>query len=62
MPFGLKNGPSTFQRAMLNVLEGQEEYSIVSIDDILIFFTVLGGPPHSYNCCFGSIEKTWVNS
>ena len=37
MPFGLKNGPSTFQRAMLNVLEGQEEYSIVSIDDILIF-------------------------
>ena len=37
MPFGLKNGPSTFQRAMLNVLEGQEEYSTVYIDDILIF-------------------------
>ena len=37
MPFGLKNGPSTFQRAILNVLEGQEEYSTVYIDDILIF-------------------------
>ena len=31
---------------MLNVLEGQEEYSTVYIDDILIFFTVLGGPSH----------------
>ena len=61
MPFGLKNGPSTFQRAMLNELEGQEKYSTVYIDDILIF-SVLGGPSHSYNCCFGSIEKTTVNS
>lgn len=38
MPFGLKNGPSTFQRAMLNVLEGQEEYFTVCIDAILIIF------------------------
>ena len=57
MPFGLKNGPSTIQRSMLNVLEGQEEYSIVSIDDILIF-------SQSWEDHFihTTVEKTWVNS
>ena len=37
MPFGLRNGPTTFQRAMQDVLAGQEEYLSVYIDDILIF-------------------------
>ena len=37
MPFGLRNGPTTFQRAMQGVLAGQEDYSSVYIDDILIF-------------------------
>ena len=37
MPFGLRNAPATFQRAMHNVLAGQDDYSDTYIDDILIF-------------------------
>lgn len=37
MPFGLKNAPATFQRAMHNALAGQEDHSATYIDDILIF-------------------------
>ena len=37
MPFGLRNAPPTFQRAMGVALEGCEHCSVVYIDDILIF-------------------------
>ena len=37
MPFGLKNAPPTFQRAMTFALQGCEAFAIVYIDDILIF-------------------------
>ena len=37
MPFGLKNAPPTFQRAMTHALKGCEEFSVVYIDDILVF-------------------------
>ena len=37
MPFGLVNAPSTFQRAMSVALRGCEAYSVMYIDDILIF-------------------------
>ena len=37
MPFGLKNVPPTFQRAMSFALKGCEEFATVYIDDILIF-------------------------
>ena len=37
MPFGLKNAPPTFQRAMTLALKGCEEFATVYIDDILIF-------------------------
>ena len=37
MPFGLKNAPPTFQRAMSFALKGCEDFSAVYIDDILIF-------------------------
>ena len=35
MPFGLMNAPSTFQRMMPTVLEGQEKYSSLYIDYVL---------------------------
>ena len=37
MPFGLVNAPSTFQRAMSTALRGCEAFSVVYIDDILVF-------------------------
>ena len=37
MPFGLVNAPSTFQRAMSVALRGCEDFSVVYIDDILVF-------------------------
>ena len=37
MPFGLRNAPPTFQRAMALALNGCEHCAVVYIDDILIF-------------------------
>ena len=37
MPFGLKNAPPTFQRAMTVALHGCEAFAVVYIDDILVF-------------------------
>ena len=37
MPFGLVNAPPTFQRAMTVALRGCEEFSVVYIDDVLVF-------------------------
>ena len=37
MPFGLKNAPPTFQRAMNIALSGCEPFCVVYLDDILVF-------------------------
>ena len=37
MPFGLKNAPATFQRAMDQTLAGQASFSSTYIDDVLIY-------------------------
>ena len=37
MPFGLRNAPPTFQRAMTEALQGLEDFTLVYIDDILVF-------------------------
>jgi hypothetical protein len=37
MPFGLKNAPSEFQNIMNDILGPLSKYSIVYIDDVLIF-------------------------
>ena len=37
MPFGLRNAPPTFQRAMTLALNGCEHCAVVYIDDVLIF-------------------------
>ena len=37
MPFGLRNAPPTFQRAMGLALQGTEHCAVVYINDILIF-------------------------
>jgi hypothetical protein len=37
MPFGLKNAPSEFQNIMNDILSPLSKYSIVYIDDVLIF-------------------------
>ena len=37
MPFGLKNAPSEFQNIMNEIFTPFTEFSIVYIDDVLIF-------------------------
>ena len=37
MPFGLKNAPSEFQNMMNEIFNGYTKFSIVYIDDVLIF-------------------------
>ncbi|AAM53128.1 ORFV [Mirabilis mosaic virus] len=37
VPFGLKQAPSIFQRHMQDALRGLEEFSLVYVDDIIVF-------------------------
>ena len=57
MPFGLKNAPPTFQRAMDITLRGCEGFAVVYIDDILMF----SGSEDKYlrylNCVFECLRE-----
>nr|GFA10664.1 RNA-directed DNA polymerase homolog [Tanacetum cinerariifolium] len=46
MPFGLKNAPSAFQKAMITILEPIPANTLVYINDILLFS--LDGQSHAY--------------
>ena len=37
MPFGVKGGPCTFQRAINGILEGMDEFATAFIDDVALF-------------------------
>ena len=41
MPFGLNNAPSKFQHIMNDILNDYSEFSIVYIDDDLIYLKIL---------------------
>lgn len=58
MPFGLRNAPSTFQRAMNHVLAGLQNKCLVYMDDVLIFSTSLQEHIESIRLVFDRFRKT----
>ena len=57
MPFGLRNAPPTFQRAMTEALEGLEEFTLVYIDDILVFSNSRKEHLHHLDQVFAALAK-----
>lgn len=58
MPFGLKNGPATFQRLMDNVLSGlQGNELFVYLDDIVIYASSLEDHERKFNKLAERLEK-----
>lgn len=58
MPFGLKNAPATFQRAMDSVLQGlQGERCFVYLDDIVIFASSLQEHEQKLTEVFNRLRK-----
>ncbi|XP_068111085.1 uncharacterized protein [Hyperolius riggenbachi] len=39
MPFGMKNAPATFQRAVNDLLAGMQDFAVAYLDDIAVFST-----------------------
>lgn len=58
MPFGLKNAPATFQRAMDNVLRGLQDICMVYLDDVIIFSTSLQEHVQSLRKVFERLRTT----
>ena len=57
MPFGLRNAPPTFQRAMSQALNDLEFCAVVYIDDILIFSSDKTQHMHHLDLVFQALEK-----
>ena len=57
MPFGLKNAPPTFQRAMTLALQGCEDFAIVYIDDILVFSVDSAAHLDHLRCVFERLQQ-----
>ena len=57
MPFGLRNAPPTFQRAMSRALAGCEHCAVVYIDDILIFSKTRAEHLEHLQLVFGKLQK-----
>ena len=49
MPFGLQGAPATSQHLMDRVIQGQEEFAGVYLDDLVIF-SKTWGEPVSHSC------------
>ena len=56
MPFGLRNAPPTFQRAIVLALQGTEHCAVVYIDDILIFSTTREEHMQHLNLVFQQLQ------
>lgn len=58
MPFGLKNAPSTFQRAMDNILHDLlGTICLVFIDDLIVFSTSLQEHVESLDKVFSRLQE-----
>ena len=57
MPFGLVNTPATFQRAMSVALRGCEGFTVVYLDDILIFSDNLEDYYHHLQRVFKYLQR-----
>ena len=52
MPFGLKNAPSEFQKIMNEIFNQYSHFSIVYIDDVLIYSKSIDEHWKHLNICF----------
>ena len=57
MPFGLRNAPPTFQRAMALALDRCDHCAVVYIDDILIFSKTRAEHLEHLKLVFGKLQR-----
>ena len=57
MPYGLCNAPATFQHLMQNCLgELNLTYTLMYLDDVIVYSKTEGGTPGVPRCCVGAIH------
>ena len=57
MPFGLANTPAIFQEFMNHVLEGQTDFSVAYLDDILVYSETLTDHLHHIQFVFDRLRN-----